>query len=180
MHSTSLTEITPVSTRRSNYGDWGAVIGGEMWVGGWVVIGLHFESTVIQSPSLSHTHTHTLTLSLSYKQLNFAVLAISLAILQNTRATSFTRPFDFYDAALGVWIQRGRISKPIFRATVQVQKVPGLQSTDLAILRIYLFLVHRSYHPDYQVTENISLKIKATGKTKRSREEKRGKRKRRK
>lgn len=34
MHSTSLTEITPVSTRRSNYGDWGAVIGGGMWVGG--------------------------------------------------------------------------------------------------------------------------------------------------
>jgi len=114
-------QYTSVQLRRLGCGNWG----GGMWIGGWVVIGLHFESTVIQSPLPFHPLSLSLSLSLSLyiyiylftpsslftpslslslsrsrKQLNFAVLAISLATLQDTRTTSFTRSFDFYDAAL--------------------------------------------------------------------------------
>lgn len=113
MHSTSLTEITPVSTRRSNYSERSAVIGGgggRFW--GRVVIGLHFESAVIRSPSL--------------EQLNFAVLPISPWRFSRTRDPPhpLRGHLTFMTQQLGRriascrWIQRGRISKPIFRAIV--------------------------------------------------------------
>lgn len=101
-------QYTSVQLQRPECGNWEARGGGKLQ--GRVVIGLHFESAVIRNPSLSLSH--------SLEQLNFAALSISLAILRYTQLIPpFTRPFDFYDAALRnreAELNKDRISKRIF------------------------------------------------------------------
>lgn len=83
-------QYTSVQLRRLGCGNWGRE-----------VVGRRLSRNRITLWEYRNPKSLSLILSLSCKQLNFAVLAISLAILQDIWATSFTRPFDFYDAALG-------------------------------------------------------------------------------